>query len=138
MLLDIDLYTCACKNIPVLIDIIFIKLCYSVADPGIGGSRAGGGGACPAHAPYGTQFFHFHIHFHRKVPTSEVHAPLMGAHPLTGNPGSATARIAVLGRRPGGCQSPTLAFFGRNGCENERIGSRWGKGVGTSLDQPMF
>ena len=57
--------------------------------PIIGGS---GGGACPAHAPpYGTQFFHFHIHFHQKVPTSEVHAPLMGARPPTGNPGSATA-----------------------------------------------
>ena len=25
---------------------------------------------------YGTQFFHFHIHFRRKVPTSEDHAPL--------------------------------------------------------------
>ena len=37
----------------------------------IGGSR----GACAGHAPYGTQFFHFHIHFHQKVPTSEVHAP---------------------------------------------------------------
>ena len=44
----------------------------------IGGSR----GACPAHAPHGTQFFRFRIHFHRKVPTSEVHAPpLMGARP---------------------------------------------------------
>ena len=39
-------------------------------------------GACP---PYRTQFFHFHIHFHQKVPTSEVHAP------PTGNPGSAPA-----------------------------------------------
>ena len=39
----------------------------------IGGSR---GGACPAHAhPYGTQFFRFRIHFHRKVPMSEVHTP---------------------------------------------------------------
>ena len=28
-----------------------------------------------AHAPYGTQFFRFHIHFHRKAPASEVHAP---------------------------------------------------------------
>ena len=49
------------------------------------------GGACPAYAPpYGTQFFRFRIHFHRKVPTSEVHVPLTGAHPPTGNPGSAT------------------------------------------------
>ena len=33
--------------------------------------------------PYGTQFFHFRIHFHQKVPTSEVHAPpLTGARPL--------------------------------------------------------
>ena len=34
------------------------------------------GGACRVHAtPYGTQFFHFRIHFHRKVPASEVHTP---------------------------------------------------------------
>ena len=25
--------------------------------------------------PYGTQFFRFHIDFHRKAPASEVHAP---------------------------------------------------------------
>ena len=49
------------------------------------------GGTCWAHAtPYGTQFFHFRILFHQKVPVSEVHAPLMGAHPPTRNPGSAT------------------------------------------------
>ena len=29
-----------------------------------------------AHHPYGTQFFRFHIHFHRKAPASGVHAPL--------------------------------------------------------------
>ena len=30
-------------------------------------------GVCQAHTtPYGTQFFHFHIHFHQKVPTLEV------------------------------------------------------------------
>ena len=41
-----------------------------------------GGGACRAHAtPYGTQFIHFHIHFHQKAPMSEVHAPLTGARP---------------------------------------------------------
>ena len=38
-----------------------------------------GGGCAP-----GTQFFHFRIHFHRKVPTSEVHAPLTGARPPYG------------------------------------------------------
>ena len=31
--------------------------------------------------PYGTQFFCFHKHFHRKVPTSEVHAPPNGSTP---------------------------------------------------------
>ena len=41
--------------------------------------------------PYGTQFFCFCIHFHQKVPTSEVQAPLMGACPPMENPGSATA-----------------------------------------------
>ena len=47
----------------------------------IGGSR----GACPVHAPpHGTQFFRFRIHFHRKVPTSEVHSPPMGAGPPYG------------------------------------------------------
>ena len=41
------------------------------------------GGMCRAHAtPYGTQFFHFCIHFHQKAPALEVHTPLMGAHPL--------------------------------------------------------
>ena len=35
-------------------------------------------GACP---PYGTQFFRFHIHFHQKVPTLEVHAPPNGCTP---------------------------------------------------------
>ena len=50
------------------------------------------GGPCRAHAtPYGTQFFHFCIHFHQKAPMSEVHAPPPGARPPAGNPGSATA-----------------------------------------------
>ena len=40
--------------------------------------------------PYGTKFFRFRIHFCRKAPTSEVHAP------PTGNPGSATVNIAVI------------------------------------------
>ena len=58
----------------------------------IGGSRRGGvPGTRP---PYGTQFFHFHIQFHQKVPTSEVHAPPNGCTPPpTGNPGSATGII---------------------------------------------
>ena len=43
----------------------------------IGGSR----GACPVYTPHGTQFFHFCIHFHQKVPTSEVHAPPNGCMP---------------------------------------------------------
>ena len=42
-------------------------------------------------SPYGTQFFHFRIHFHQKVPMSEVHAcPNRCTPPPTGNPGSAT------------------------------------------------
>ena len=33
-------------------------------------------GVCRVHTtPYGTQFFCFHIHFNRKAPASEVHAP---------------------------------------------------------------
>ena len=39
---------------------------------GIGRSR---GGMPSTRPPYGTQFFHFCIHFHQKVPMSEVHAP---------------------------------------------------------------
>ena len=38
-------------------------------------SLANLGGVPGTRPPYGTQFFHFRIHFHRKVPTSEVHAP---------------------------------------------------------------
>ena len=55
------------------------------------------GGACQAHATlYGTQFFHFCIHFHQKAPASEVHAPLMDACPPTGNPGSTTAHDNIM------------------------------------------
>ena len=35
-------------------------------------------------SPYGTQFFRFHIHFHRKEPTSEVHVPQNGSMPPHG------------------------------------------------------
>ena len=48
----------------------------------MGGEVGGGGGAGRAHAsPYGTQFFHFRIHFCRKAPMSEVHAPPNGSTP---------------------------------------------------------
>ena len=60
----------------------------------IGGSR----GACRVHAtPYGTQFFRFRIHFHRKVPASEVYAPPNGCTPPpTGNPGSVTDKVILI------------------------------------------
>ena len=41
----------------------------------------GGGGMPGTRPPYGTQFFRFCIHFHQKVPMSEVHSPLTGARP---------------------------------------------------------
>ena len=44
----------------------------------IGGSR---GRARRTPPPYGTQFFRFCIHFHQKVPMSEVHAPPNGCTP---------------------------------------------------------
>ena len=53
----------------------------------IGGSR-GRAGCTPS--PMGPNSFIFCIHFHRQVPTSEVHARPMGARPPIGNPGSAT------------------------------------------------
>ena len=41
----------------------------------------GSGGGLPAHAPlYRTQFFCFHIHFHRKVPTLEAKTPPKWVH----------------------------------------------------------
>ena len=43
----------------------------------IGGSR----GRARRTPPYGTQFFRFRIHFHRKVPMSVVHAPPNGCTP---------------------------------------------------------
>ena len=45
------------------------------------------GEACLAHPPpppHGTQFFRFRIHFHRKRPMSEVHAPPNGCTPPYG------------------------------------------------------
>ena len=60
---------------------VFYSDSFTYYTGSIGRSR----GACQAHAPYRTQFFHFRIHFCQKVPTSEVQGP-----PPTGNPGSAT------------------------------------------------
>ena len=51
------------------------------------------GGRARHTPPYGTQFFRFGIHFHRKVPTLEVHVPPNGCTPPTGNPGSATVDV---------------------------------------------
>ena len=52
---------------------------WASANAIIGGSR---GGACPAHAPpYRTQFFHFRIHFHWKVPTLEAKTSQNGSTP---------------------------------------------------------
>ena len=62
---------------------LILNTCMSLVDLG---------GACQVHAtPYGTQFFHFSIHFHQKAPTSEGHAPQWVHAPPMGNPGSATA-----------------------------------------------
>ena len=40
--------------------------------------------------------------------------------------------VDLLGRQP-----PTQALFGENVCENERIGSCWGRTLDTPLDPPM-
>ena len=53
--------------------------CYIQID--IGGSR---GRLARRTPPYGTQFFCFRIHFHWKVPMSEVHAPPNGCTPPYG------------------------------------------------------
>ena len=59
--------------------------CYNYYQCNLNALADLGGGACRAHAsPYGTQFFHFHIHFHQKVPVSEVHAPPNGCMPPYG------------------------------------------------------
>ena len=58
--------------------LLFLRTAWRYALADLGG---GVPGACP---PYGTQFFHFRIHFHRKVPTSEVHAPPNGCTPPYG------------------------------------------------------
>ena len=51
-------------------------------------------GACLKHTPYGTQFFHFCIHFHWKAPALKVHSPPpTGPNTPTGNPGSATGYV---------------------------------------------
>ena len=87
---------------------IFVHLCTSVEDYNCGNNKTctspetgctriiGGscGGACRAHAlTYGTQFFHFHIHFHQKEPASEVYPSNGCTPPPTGNPGSAAADV---------------------------------------------
>ena len=64
------------------------------------------GGVPSARPPYGTQFFRFRIHFHRKVPTSEVRAP------PAGNPGSAT-EIVYLKLRLNVLQSTGVLMFKR-------------------------
>ena len=65
------------------IEEMFIHIHISLADLG---------GRARRTPPHRTQFFHFRIHFHQKVPTSEVHAPPNACTPPpTGNPGSATA-----------------------------------------------
>ena len=69
-------------NFQIFSNCVWFKLCinaYTYADQG------GVTGARPS--PYGTKFFHFRIHFHRKVPASEV-----DSHQRVGaqNPGSAT------------------------------------------------
>ena len=46
----------------------------------IGGS-GGGGHARHMPSPHGTKFFHFHIHFCQKAPTSEVHTHPNGSMP---------------------------------------------------------
>ena len=44
-------------------------------------SIGGSGGRARHMSPYGTQFFLFRIHFHRKAPTLKVHAPSNGCTP---------------------------------------------------------
>ena len=55
------------------------------------------GGACPAHAPYGSRLFRFDIKDFCNVAASGVHNPLTrSTPPPTGNPGSATACCQCL------------------------------------------
>ena len=42
---------------------------------------------------HGTQCFCFHMYFYLKAPASEIHAPLTGPRPPSGNPGSATVNL---------------------------------------------
>ena len=79
---------------------------------GIGRSR----GHARHMPPYGTQFFRFHIHFHRKAPMLEVHAPLMGARPPTGNPGSATAGGEGVAETPIVSKGEIRRGEGEGGC----------------------
>ena len=60
---------------------MLIRLFYTLRDSALADLR----GACRAHAtPYRTQLFRFRIHFHQKVPVSEVHAPPNGCMPPYG------------------------------------------------------
>ena len=69
-------------------------------------------GAFLKHTPYGTQFFHFCMHFHWKAPVLKVHAPPppTGPNTSTGNPGSATGYV-VYGKPQ---SLPTLGFCADN------------------------
>ena len=50
---------------------------------------------------------------------------------------SGGSRISHLGDRTvGGCRTSTLVFFGKNVCENERIGIRAGMTLGDVLTPP--
>ena len=60
------------------------------------------GGRAGARPPHGTQFFCFCIHFHQKVPTSEVHTPPMGTRPPYGK----SWICHCTGADPGGAWGP--------------------------------
>ena len=62
------MFVCIVCNIIVVLARKIVTNCAMYASEDLGG-------ACQVHTPYGTQFFHFRIHFQRKVPVSGVHAP---------------------------------------------------------------
>ena len=75
---------CSCVKV-----FYYVLNCHANIVPS-GTTLADLGGRPGARPPYGTQFFRFRIHFNRKVPTSEVHAP------PTGSPGSATGPYVMV------------------------------------------